>query len=122
MPLTSKGRKILSHLEQEYGSKEKARTVLYAGANKGTFTGIHDAYVNVEQNAPNPLEYRVWLNAKDAADFRDRMHKALDRMMDARGRDAKDNLPSRTQDESPGAYVMSALNTLGSLFSDLTGS
>jgi hypothetical protein len=42
MPLTEKGQKILSHMEKEYGSPEKAKQVLYAGENKGTFTGIHD--------------------------------------------------------------------------------
>lgn len=41
MPLSSKGEKILSALTKEYG-KEKAERVLYAGENKGTFTGIHD--------------------------------------------------------------------------------
>ena len=40
MPLTSKGEKILSNLIEEYGSKEKGEQVLYAGKNKGTFTGI----------------------------------------------------------------------------------
>ena len=40
MPLTSKGEKIKAALENEYG-KEKGERVLYAGANKGTFTGIH---------------------------------------------------------------------------------
>jgi len=39
MPLTSKGRKILASLEKQYGEK-KAKQVLYAGKNKGTFTGI----------------------------------------------------------------------------------
>ena len=39
MPLTAKGREILGHLEQEYGEK-KGKSVLYAGKNKGTFTGI----------------------------------------------------------------------------------
>lgn len=39
MPLTAKGEKILSALEKEYGEK-KGKSVLYAGKNKGTFTGI----------------------------------------------------------------------------------
>lgn len=39
MPLTGKGEKILSNLEKEYGDK-KAKEVLYAGKNKGTFAGI----------------------------------------------------------------------------------
>jgi hypothetical protein len=39
MPLTSKGEKIKSALTGEYGEK-KGEAVLYAGKNKGTFTGI----------------------------------------------------------------------------------
>jgi hypothetical protein len=120
MPLTAKGQKILSALQKEYGAK-KGKSVLYAGANKGTFTGIHDDYEeemgspeglhppirrtrrpeddsaldsNVPEplieNAPSPLGYRVWLNAKDAADFRERMHKALDCMLDARAGDGRE--------------------------------
>ena len=42
MPLTAKGNEILSHLEKEYG-EEKGKQVLYAGKNKGTFTGIDAA-------------------------------------------------------------------------------
>ena len=43
MPLTSKGEKILAGLEKTYGSEKKAKEVLYAGKNAGTFTGIDDA-------------------------------------------------------------------------------
>jgi len=39
MPLTGKGEKILEHLEAEYGA-EKGKSVLYAGKNAGTFSGI----------------------------------------------------------------------------------
>jgi len=39
MPLTEKGEKIKRALVQEYGEK-KGKEVLYAGKNKGTFTGI----------------------------------------------------------------------------------
>ncbi len=39
MPLTAKGEKILSNLEKEYGT-DHGKQVLYAGKNKGTFTGI----------------------------------------------------------------------------------
>lgn len=42
MPLTKKGREIETALEKEYG-KEKGEQVLYAGKNKGTFTGIDEA-------------------------------------------------------------------------------
>ena len=44
MPLTSKGEEIYSSLLKQYGGSEtKAKQVLYAGKNKGTFTGIDDA-------------------------------------------------------------------------------
>jgi hypothetical protein len=39
MPLTKKGRKIMSAMVEEYG-KEKAQRVFYAAANKGTIKGI----------------------------------------------------------------------------------
>ena len=39
MPLTAKGEKIKANLVKEYGEKVGER-VLYAGKNKGTFTGI----------------------------------------------------------------------------------
>ncbi len=39
MPLTEKGREIKRALVKEYGAK-KGEQVLYAGKNKGTFTGI----------------------------------------------------------------------------------
>jgi len=42
MPLTSKGEEIKAALQKEYGAK-KGEQVLYAGENKGTFTGIHSA-------------------------------------------------------------------------------
>ncbi len=42
MPLTEKGEKIKSALTKEYGGEKKAEQVLYAGKNKGTFTGIDE--------------------------------------------------------------------------------
>lgn len=39
MPLTAKGEEIKTALVKEYGEK-KGEQVLYAGKNKGTFTGI----------------------------------------------------------------------------------
>lgn len=41
MPLTDKGEKIMASLKEEYGA-ERVEQVFYAGANKGTFTGVHD--------------------------------------------------------------------------------
>lgn len=42
MPLTAKGTEILNSLVKQYGP-EKGERVLYAGKNKGTFTGIDSA-------------------------------------------------------------------------------
>jgi len=42
VPLTAKGEKIKQALVKEYGEK-KGERVLYAGKNKGTFTGIDSA-------------------------------------------------------------------------------
>lgn len=39
MPLTSKGRKILLHMQQEYGAK-KGTSVFYAARNKGRIAGV----------------------------------------------------------------------------------
>ena len=58
MPLTAKGEEIKAALEKEYGAK-KGEQVLYAGRNKGTFTGIdrvdayHDSVRRGEPDAVN---------------------------------------------------------------------
>ncbi len=39
MPLTTKGRKILRHMQAEYGA-EKGKSVFYAARNKGRITGV----------------------------------------------------------------------------------
>jgi hypothetical protein len=39
MPLTKKGKKIYSAMQQEYGS-EKGRRIFYAAANKGSIKGV----------------------------------------------------------------------------------
>ena len=39
MPLTKKGKKIMSAMEKEYG-KEKGKKVFYASENKGTIKGV----------------------------------------------------------------------------------
>ena len=41
MPLTKKGEEIKRSLVKEYGEK-RGTSILYAGKNKGTFTGIDD--------------------------------------------------------------------------------
>jgi SHS2 domain-containing protein len=58
MPLTGKGEKILSHMKEEYGSEEKAKQVLYAGKNKGTFTGIDCDKIGRIADAVNNLAQR----------------------------------------------------------------
>lgn len=51
MPLTSKGEKIEAALKSEYGTK-KGEQVLYAGKNKGTFTGVDaDALADLRDRA-----------------------------------------------------------------------
>ena len=42
MPVTKKGKKILSAMQKEYGT-EKGKRVFYASANKGRITGVHKA-------------------------------------------------------------------------------
>jgi hypothetical protein len=39
MPLTPKGKKILGHMEKEYGAK-KGKSVFYASKNKGNISGV----------------------------------------------------------------------------------
>lgn len=39
MPLTKKGSKIMSAMEEEYGEK-KGKSVFYASRNKGTIKGV----------------------------------------------------------------------------------
>jgi len=39
MPMTKKGKKILSSMEKTYG-KKKAKQVFYASKNKGKITGV----------------------------------------------------------------------------------
>lgn len=40
MPLTSKGKKILSEMKKQYGEK-KGKEVFYASQNKGKIKGTH---------------------------------------------------------------------------------
>lgn len=42
MPLTDKGKKIMSSMQSQYG-EEKGEQVFYASANKGTIKGVHGA-------------------------------------------------------------------------------
>lgn len=40
MPLTKKGRKIMSRMKKSYG-KEEGENIFYASSNKGTIKGVH---------------------------------------------------------------------------------
>ena len=40
MPITKKGKKIMSAMKKTYG-KKKGKTIFYASANKGTIKGVH---------------------------------------------------------------------------------
>lgn len=57
MPLTAKGEEIKSSLTKEYGEK-KGEQVLYAGKNKGTFTGIDSDKVMRLMDAADKLSAR----------------------------------------------------------------
>jgi hypothetical protein len=39
MPLTKKGKKVMSAMKKTYGSDKKAKSVFYASVNKGTVKG-----------------------------------------------------------------------------------
>lgn len=41
MPLTSKGKKIMSSMKKEYGDK-KGESVFYASKNKGNISGVEE--------------------------------------------------------------------------------
>lgn len=41
MPLTRKGAKILQEMIEQYGTRKKAKQVLYASENAGKISGIH---------------------------------------------------------------------------------
>jgi hypothetical protein len=84
MPLTAKGEEIKSALQKEYG-EEKGERVLYAGKNKGTFTGIDadcvsriadavgalsrrfDAIVSRKDAEVSPSEYKRLVKERDEA-------------------------------------------------------
>jgi hypothetical protein len=40
MPLTKKGRKVMTAMEDTYGSKDKAESVFYASKNAGKLRGV----------------------------------------------------------------------------------
>jgi hypothetical protein len=49
MPLTAKGRKILTRMSKEYGGK-KGESVLYASRNKGTISGVDPESTKKQHN------------------------------------------------------------------------
>ena len=76
MPLTPKGKEIKKNLVKEYG-EPKADRVLYAGKNKGTFTGIdkpgedvHEGFEKVEHElaekpgVKSPKKLAAWIGAQ----------------------------------------------------------
>ena len=40
MPLTAKGRKVMTAMSKTYGSKKKAKQVFYASKNAGKLKGV----------------------------------------------------------------------------------
>ncbi len=94
MPLTEKGSQIKSALTKEYGEK-KGEQVLYAGKNKGTFTGIDAAESVID--ACNAL--------KDAVEV---VHRRIDAFT-ARRADAKSPAEHLLQVEFNGDFDMGEL-------------
>jgi len=81
MPLTHKGKEIESNLKKEYGDK-KGEEVLYAGKNKGTFTGIDSAFRYLGRldrellATPDIAPYEANINAyKSEAEEEEEFHK-----------------------------------------------
>jgi hypothetical protein len=115
-PLTEKGESILAALEKEYGEK-KGKEVLFAGKNKGTFTGIDSrddadfgssagakrmkfGNITIEEKGGKFVvqgkEYDSYEEAKRAAnaargDSED-IHEVRDRVVDAACRSLQDSM------------------------------
>lgn len=49
MPLSSKGKKIMANMREEYG-KEKGKQVFYASKNKGKIKGVDERKVRGAAN------------------------------------------------------------------------
>lgn len=54
MPLTKKGRKIMSEMKDKYG-EEKGESVFYASANAGKIKGVHRDSIQTP-NGKKPLK------------------------------------------------------------------
>lgn len=75
------GKKVMSNMRKTYPSEKKAKQVFYATANKKGQTAAKDA---------------------DEHGYRERMHRALDRMIDGRReKRATDALRNMARDISP---------------------
>jgi hypothetical protein len=53
MPLTSKGKKIMQAMEQEYG--KDAEKVFYASRNKGTISGVDKSGSTLPKRKANKI-------------------------------------------------------------------
>ena len=66
MPLTEKGKEILSNMEKTYGSSEKAKEVFYASKNAGKITGVdahfggHPEFVKTADCAMSHADIKGW--------------------------------------------------------------
>jgi hypothetical protein len=65
MPITTKGREIKAALVKEYGPK-KGEQILFAGKNKGTFTGIDAA--KATRDSSHPDHSRAYMDAVSRGD------------------------------------------------------
>lgn len=53
MPLTPKGKEILSAMEKQYGAK-KGKSVFYASANAGKISGVHHSPDRYQDDGTGP--------------------------------------------------------------------
>lgn len=49
MPMTEKGKKIMSAMKKQYGAK-KGKQVFYASKNKGTIKGVEGRHGGMKRN------------------------------------------------------------------------
>jgi hypothetical protein len=66
MPLTSKGSKIRSAMQTEYG-QDKGDNVFYASQNKGTITGTHRGKAKHAKGNPH-MKVEVSMRRQGASD------------------------------------------------------
>jgi hypothetical protein len=106
MPLTEKGEKIKSAMEENYGP-EKGEEVFYASANKGTITGVDQEVVplpldpdlrGIAEGAQSNIVQQIY--AEQAARNRNRPFLGGD--MEDKPEDCNDKMPGADQEPAAG--------------------